>query len=207
MLCEFIGWSFGYMHFFQSFSVQLVFSIALDMMRFYSCDRVWDPITWIDAMTSTIFPNQKNELSPFLFTLKVSSQAFKYASVSTTNFQKRIWSKLCWRIIWISFEISKLLKNIYHRLKLEITWLAWKFLANNDSVHVTSKATHKCSGFSQISLWKWRVMAISNSPHPDSDTSNGGDSNTLVGLLKLACNWKTARFTTTPRSSFVAPRT
>lgn len=138
---------------------------------------------------------------------KFPAKPFKYASVSTTNFQKRIWSKLCWRIIWISFEISKLLKNIYHRLKLEITWLAWKFLANNDSVHVTSKATHKCSGFSQISLWKWRVMAISNSPHPDSDTSNGGDSNTLVGLLKLACNWKTARFTTTPRSSFVAPRT
>lgn len=50
-------------------------------------------------------------------------------------------------------------------------------------------------------------MAISNSPHPHSDNSNGGDSRTLVGLLKLECSWKTARFITTLISSFVAPRT
>lgn len=50
-------------------------------------------------------------------------------------------------------------------------------------------------------------MAISNSPHPVSDNSKGGDSTTRVGLLKLECSWKTQRFTIAPRSSLVAPRT
>lgn len=77
---------------------------------------------------------------------------------------------------------------------LVYTYMAWK-------------TTHKCNGLSETSLWKWRVIAISNSPHPDSESSKGGVSIILVGLLKLECNWKTARLTTTPRSSLVDPRT
>lgn len=48
--------------------------------------------------------------------------------------------------------------------------------------------THRSNCLSQMSLWKNRLMAISNSPQPHSDNSNGADSTTLVGLLKLGCN-------------------
>lgn len=89
-------------------------------------------------------------------------------------------------------------------------WLAkYKhiYLIEVNNIKMVFKETHKFRGFSQTSLWKNSVMAISNSPQPHSDNSNGGDSTTLVGLLKLECNWKTTRFITTPRSSLVAPRT
>jgi len=82
----------------------------------------------------------------------------------------------------------------------------WKHFIEKSEPH-KDKGTHKFKGLSQTSLWKYRVMAISNSPQPASDNSKGGASMTLVGLLKLEWSWKTARFITTPRSSFVAPRT
>lgn len=70
-----------------------------------------------------------------------------------------------------------------------------------------SVITHSSSFLSQASEWKKTVISILNSPQPHSDKVKGGESTTLVGLLKLGCRWKMTFFMTTPRSSFVAPRT
>jgi hypothetical protein len=45
--------------------------------------------------------------------------------------------------------------------------------------------TYSSRGFSATSDWKKMVIPISNSPHPASESSNGGPSTVLVGLLKL----------------------
>ncbi len=69
------------------------------------------------------------------------------------------------------------------------------------------KHTYSSRGFSVTSDWKKMVIPISNSPHPASESSNGGPSTVLVGLLKLGWSWNTTLFITTPRSSLFAPRT
>ncbi len=69
------------------------------------------------------------------------------------------------------------------------------------------KHTYSSRGFSATSDWKKMVIPISNSPHPASESSNGGPSTVLVGLLKLGWSWNTTLFITTPRSSLFAPRT
>ena len=91
-------------------------------------------------------------------------------------------------------------------------WYLWTIitchlLSRLDIKINVSARTYRSSCLSHTSLWKKSLIAISNSPHPDSESSKGADSTTLVGLLKLGCSWNTARLTMTPKSSFVAPRT
>ena len=63
--------------------------------------------------------------------------------------------------------------------------LASENILHRNQNRIIEEGTHKFKGLSQTSLWKYRVMAISNSPQPASDNSKGGASMTLVGLLKL----------------------